>query len=71
MWVSRRRRGSCVALQWSAAARRYQCDMVADPGGMLGWRRPWAVGLATRLARRWIAEGIGCDAHLEMERLPP
>jgi hypothetical protein len=43
--------------------------MVSDPGAVLGWRRPWAVRLVARLARRWIAAGIGCDTDWEPQ--PP
>ena len=60
MLVSRRLRGSCVALRWSDAQQRYLCAMVADPGGATGITRPWAVGALAWLARRWIAAGSGC-----------
>lgn len=69
--VSRKRRGACKAVQWSEAAGRYHCGMVADPGGVLGWRRPWAVRLVARLAKRWIAAGIGCDADWQVAPPPP
>lgn len=67
MWVSRRRHGPCVALQWQPAQQRYVCGMVADPGGVLGWRNAVAIHLVARLARRWIAAGVGCDADLQVE----
>lgn len=67
IWVSRKRRGVCVALQWSDVDRRYLCGMVADPGQVVGWRNKWAVRGVQRLARRWIAAGIGCDADLVVE----
>ena len=69
MLVSRRRTGACVALRWSAADGRYLCGMVADPGAVTGWNRPWAVRWQQALARRWIAAGVGCDARLQA--LPP
>ena len=69
MLVSRRRTGACVALRWSAGEGRSLCGMVADPGGVTGWTRPWAVRWQKALARRWIAAGVGCDARLQA--LPP
>ena len=68
IWVSRRRTGACKAVQWDAAHQHYRCGMVSDPGAVLGWRRPWAVALVARLARRWIAAGIGCDTDWEAQR---
>ncbi|MBY0453763.1 MAG: hypothetical protein K2Q11_02635 [Burkholderiaceae bacterium] len=70
MLVSRRRRGVCVALRWSAAQLRYQCAMVSDPGAVTGWTNPWAVSALTALARRSIAAGVGCDAGLEVDSVP-
>lgn len=70
MVVSRRRTGTCVALRWSEDDHRYRCAMVADPGGVTGWTHPWAVRALSRLARRWIAAGAGCDARLTMTGLP-
>ena len=64
MLVSRRRQGACHALQWDASQQRYRCGMVSDPGAILGWQHPWAVALVARLAQRWIASGVGCDADL-------
>jgi hypothetical protein len=69
MLVSRRRTGACVALRWSEADGRYLCGMVADPGAVTGWNRPWVVRWQKALARRWIAAGVGCDARLQA--LPP
>lgn len=71
MWVSRRRTGACAALRYSEADRRYWCGMVADPGGVTGWRHPWAVRALSALARRWIAAGAGCDAELQTEKPQP
>ena len=65
--VSRRRQGACVALRWSDADQRYWCGMVADPASVTGWRHPWVVRGLSRLARRWIASGVGCDAQLQVQ----
>jgi hypothetical protein len=61
MLVSRRRHGRCAALRWSAASRRYHCGVLADPAGLWPALPAWAVPGLQRLARRWIAAGIGCD----------
>jgi hypothetical protein len=44
---------------------RYLCGAITVPAVVLPrWMRP-AAPLLGRLARRWIAAGIGCDAALE------
>ncbi|MEK8050531.1 hypothetical protein AACH10_09800 [Ideonella sp. DXS22W] len=66
--VSRRRHGACTALLWHDEARQYRCALV------WGARRRWpglpraAEALLKRLARRWIAAGIGCDCEAEVQR---
>jgi hypothetical protein len=78
MVISRKRRGACDALQWSEAGRWYRCGAVANPLGVAqqvlphGWRGlapalGWGLG---KLARRWIAAGIGCDSSLTPEPKP-
>ena len=68
MLLSRRRRGACVALRWSAEATRYECGALSQPEETLGrlgrWRmtRSWVM--------RWIAAGQGCDASLEVNTSP-
>lgn len=71
MWVSRRRTGICRALLWSDTDQRYQCGLLVDPALVTGWQRPWLLRWCSRLARRWIAVGIGCDADIEWEPMPP
>lgn len=69
--VSGRRHGACAALWWSEADRQYRCAMVS------GARRLWPrlPGLAERalqrLARRWIAAGVGCDCSAEVDTSAP
>lgn len=69
--VSRRRSGPCVALRWSDSDQLYRCGMVSDPGSVVGTTRPQFVRAISALARRWIASGVGCDARLESEAVPP
>lgn len=71
MWISRRRTGACAALLWCEGELRYQCGLLVEPARFTGWRRPWLLRWLSKLARRWIAAGVGCDADLEWERLPP
>ncbi|EGJ12451.1 hypothetical protein [Rubrivivax benzoatilyticus] len=63
VWISRRRHGACAALVWAAEEGRYRCGAIAEPGRHLPWLpEAWAA----RLARRWIAAGVGCDADYEV-----
>jgi hypothetical protein len=55
------RRGSCPALAWQEAERRYGCGLVMAPAVHLHWLPSALAPLAARLARRWIAAGSGCD----------
>lgn len=63
--ASGRRHGACTALQWTPGERRYRCGLLAAPRGV--WPRLPAVLVPPlqRLARRWIAAGIGCDCDAE------
>ena len=63
--ISRRRTGACAALLWSDADGRYLCGAVSRPEAVLPRVLRFAAPLLSRLARRWIAAGSGCDARLE------
>ena len=68
--VSGHRHGACRAVQWSDEGGRYVCGMLVAPLQIIGWRGDgagsrWIGRLITRLSRRWIAAGIGCDSDLE------
>ena len=65
--ISRKRHGACDALRWDGAQNLYRCGALSDAEGVLGPRWRWAAPLLRRLARRWIAAGIGCDASLRRE----
>ena len=65
--ISRKRSGACDALRWDAAQRLYRCGALSDTEGVLGWRWRWAAPLLRRLAARWIAAGVGCDASLQLQ----
>jgi hypothetical protein len=60
------RRGACPALQWVAKDSRYVCGMVIDPAGFLHWLPQALHPLFSRLNRRWIAAGSGCDFDAEV-----
>jgi len=62
MLVSRRRSGSCAALVWSEQAQAYRCSVLLTPRRFLAWLPE---GFVRAIARRWIAAGSGCDAHLQ------
>lgn len=66
--ISRKRVGACDALRWDAALLVYRCGALIDAHNVLGPRWRWTAPLFTRLARRWIAAGVGCDATLVAER---
>lgn len=69
--VSRRRSGACIALRWSDHDQRYWCGMVANPGDVIGVSHPWLVSALVAVAKRSIAQGIGCDAQLDTALSPP
>ena len=72
--LSRSRTGQCQALRWQGDLRVYRCGAISAPKDvlrdglpkflhgalpLLGW-------LLTRLARRWIAVGTGCDCDAQI-----
>jgi hypothetical protein len=59
------RSGSCPALSWQVAEARYGCGLVMAPAHHLRWLPPVLAPLARRLARRWVAVGIGCDCDAD------
>ena len=65
--ISRKRMGACDALRWDARQRLYRCGALSDTEGVLGPRWRWAAPLLRRLAARWIAAGVGCDASLQVQ----
>ena len=77
--LSRRREGACAALRWQGLVNRYQCGAMVAPGEVLERALPlglrglagWLAPLLPRLARRWIAAGVGCDSTIEMSEPSP
>lgn len=63
-WLSRRRRGACVALEWHGDEGRYRCGALAAPRR---WLPALPVAWSRALVQRWIAAGQGCDAHFDAE----
>ncbi len=59
--LSRKRMGRCNALRWSDTERRYLCGAMSEPRKVLPFGLRWLSPVLARLARRWIASGIGCD----------
>lgn len=66
--ISRKRHGACDALRWDGDLRAYRCGAITDAAGVLGPRWRWAAPVLQKLASRWIAAGVGCDATLQSER---
>ncbi|WP_332749999.1 hypothetical protein [Hydrogenophaga sp.] len=66
--ISRKRFGACDALRWDETQAIYRCGVLTDIEAVLGARWRWAAHALRRLARRWIAAGVGCDASLQVER---
>lgn len=73
------RQGRCRALRWQAEASLYRCGAITAPKEVLAARLPsWlqpttsllAGGLG-RVAKRWVAAGVGCDCDAELEPEPP
>ncbi len=65
--ISRKCSGACDALRWDAVQRLYRCGVLSDTEDVLGPRWRWTAPMLRRLAVRWIAAGVGCDASLLVE----
>lgn len=73
--LSGRRRGACGALRWQPASRQYRCGAITRAQEVLRARLPtFAHGvvpllaaLLERLARRWVAAGVGCDCDVSSD----
>jgi hypothetical protein len=68
--LSGKRVGACSALRWDERQQLYRCGALTDPVGVLPRGLRWLAAALRRLARRWIAAGIGCDAALSVH-VPP
>jgi len=70
--LSGRRTGACDALRWQAATVQYRCGAITQAPEVLRIRLPGSVHVAVpllarllqRLARRWVAAGLGCDCDV-------
>lgn len=68
MLVSRRRTGACAAVAWVPAEQRYRCGVVLAPAQHLPrWLPAGALRWVSRLARRFIAAGRGCDSDASVD----
>ncbi|RZM00799.1 MAG: hypothetical protein EOP73_15175 [Variovorax sp.] len=72
--ASGRRRGACAALVWSPTEARYRCGLISEPAAWLPrplrGAAPVLAPLLSRLARRFVAAGRGCDSSVSVERGP-
>jgi hypothetical protein len=64
------RKGPCPALEWSDKEIRYICGLLRRPGKYFGWLPKSAQNIASRVVRRWIAAGKGCDCSAEARNQP-
>jgi hypothetical protein len=61
MVLSLKRMGRCSALRWNDEERRYLCGAISEPRSTLPRGLMWLAPALARMARRWVASGIGCD----------
>jgi hypothetical protein len=54
---------------WQPGAGLYRCGMITAPSEHMPRTLRWLSPIVGRLARRWIAAGMGCDSDLLAE--PP
>jgi hypothetical protein len=54
-------------LGWSEADRRYGCGLLTAPTAHLRWLPALLQPIFSRLVRRWIAAGIGCDFAADID----
>lgn len=70
--LSGRRSGACRALRWQPMGRHYRCGALTEAPAVLRQRLPglaqsvlpMLAWLLSRLGRRWIAVGVGCDCQV-------
>lgn len=73
-----RRKGACQAVRWQPDGRLYRCGAITAPESVLRARLPAVLqgavpplaGLLGRLARRWVAAGVGCDCDVQLDDAP-
>ncbi len=63
MVLSFERMGCCSARRRSDTGRRYLCGAISDARSALPWGLKWLAPRLSRVARRWVASGIGCDTR--------
>ena len=80
MLLTRRRRGRCELLRWDAQATMYRCGLVGSSQQvarvlreipprrrrLAPWLQRWLAPLWSRLSKRWIGAGVGCDCSLDV-----
>ncbi len=64
--LSWRRQGACDALRWSEVDEMYRCGLLYEPAAHLPSRLSATAPLLARVARRFIAAGVGCDCELQV-----
>jgi hypothetical protein len=65
--ASGRIRGACSALVWADDRSLYRCGLIERPAAHLPRALRWAAPILVKIARRYIASGVGCDCNLSVE----
>ncbi|MBU1361549.1 MAG: hypothetical protein KKC79_15920 [Gammaproteobacteria bacterium] len=65
--LSRRLHGACAVLEFSEDAGRYHCGLITDPVRWLPRALHGVAPWVSKVARRFIAAGRGCDSSVEVQ----
>ena len=68
--ASRRLHGRCAALVWSDDGGLYRCGLIQEPRAHLPRVLTWLAPVLAGLARRYIAQGMGCDCPVDASAAP-
>ncbi|TDK66663.1 hypothetical protein E2I14_09430 [Sapientia aquatica] len=65
-FLLKHREGGCCALVWDQTTRQYRCGMLLTPSHYCGWLPKSLNTVTSKLIRRWIAVGVGCDSEAQI-----
>ncbi|CAN5415804.1 hypothetical protein BH09PSE5_BH09PSE5_46130 [soil metagenome] len=64
---SGRSSGACAALEWREDVGMYRCGLIEHPEAHLVRGLRWTAPTVSRLAKRYISAGSGCDCSQVVE----